>query len=246
MLTEQNYRNATLEAIYCWNRTEGYYHMAFSRMKDIDIKSDVFKFFISKIMNEFLVEYSVRRNIAAGYQNIVSLAEYLYTSEFYNKAKNGEVEVVDTFSKHLKDETKLTNGRQAQSLLSKIAFLINPEAFSLLDKYVKKSLCKLIKDANNNSERIYCKNLDSYSYFIDRSNRFIEENEKLFTNTEGCLEDFQNTKAYQFFGSNKNAFRRRVFDKLLWLNIARHPESPINNDGYAGFLHYMQKDSRSL
>jgi len=46
MLNQQDFENATIEAIYWWNRTEFYYHKYFSRLDELFNNKDLLQFFI--------------------------------------------------------------------------------------------------------------------------------------------------------------------------------------------------------
>ena len=158
MIEPQKVRNATLEAIYAWNRTEGYYYSYFSRLDELHKNPEVFAFFTTKIFEGFLSDYSIRRNIKSGHENVDLFLKHIIEYGFIESVQNGDKSSVDNISEKLKNEKEVTNKKETRSLLSKIAFLINPEEFSLLDSLAKKSLWKLIKGKKG------CKKyqLDSY------------------------------------------------------------------------------------
>lgn len=237
MLNQKDIQNSALESIYWWNRTESYYHTYFSKLEDIARDPDVFAFFVVKIFRTFLGEYSVRRNIAAGDNNIHVFAKRLIDSGFYRQIVSGDLKAIDYFSEEYSRSGELTKGRQTHSLLSKIAFLINPINFSLMDTYAKKSLWRLIK-----SENVVAKNeLNRYSVFITCVNQFIENHQALFLETEHLLTKFRGTEAFEFFKRNPAAFRRRMFDKLLWIKIAKTNGRNIDNSSYEAFLSYAPR-----
>jgi hypothetical protein len=235
MLNQNDIQNSALESIYWWNRTESYYHTYFSSLEDIAKDAGVFAFFVSKIFNTFLGEYSVRRNIAAGETSVHVFAKRLVDSGFYRQIVAGDLEAVDYFSEEYSKEYELTNGRQTHSLLSKIAFLINPIDFSLMDTYAKESLWQLIKGENV----IRRKELNRYSGFIACVNQYIERHQALFLELEELLAKFKGTEAFEFFEVNPAAFRRRIFDKLLWIKIAKRNGRNIDNSAYKAFLSYV-------
>lgn len=238
MLNQEDTENATLEAIYWWNRTEGYYHDYFAKLDNLAEDDDIFDFFVSKIFNVFLSEYSVRRNIAAGDSSVALFARNLIDSGFYRKISQGDINSLDKFSEKFRSNGTLTNGRQTHSLLSKIAFLINPRDFSLIDTYAKDSLWQLIKD----SKIVRRTELNSYSGFISQVNQFISDNLACYSDIESSLlGEFKETAAFSFFRDNPVAFRRRIFDKLLWINIAKQNGRPIKNSSYIKFISYVPR-----
>lgn len=233
MLEKEDIENATLEAVYWWNRTEGYYHDYFSKLDDLAEDEEIFEFFILKIFNVFLSEYSVRRNITAGDLSVKNFARNLVESGFFRKIIQGDIYSLDEFSEAFRSNEGLTNGRHTHSLLSKVAFLINPSDFSLIDSYAKNSLWQLVKD----SKIVRRSELDSYSGFISQVNQFMAENMACYSGIEsGLLSEFDGTSAFYFFRDNPNAFRRRIFDKLLWINISKKNGRPIRNRSYIRFL----------
>ena len=233
MLEQEDIENATLEAIYWWNRTEGYYHDYFSKLDSVIDDEDIFEFFVLKIFNVFLSEYSVRRNITAGDLSVNLFAKNLVESGFYRRVVQGDIDSLDEFSETFRIHGNLTNGRHTHSLLSKVAFLINPSDFSLIDSYAKKSLWQLVKDS-----KIVCRSeLDSYSGFISQANQFMDENMTCYSDIESALlSEFDGTSAFYFFRDNPKAFRRRIFDKLLWINISKINGRPVRNRSYVRFL----------
>ena len=127
-------QNATFEAIYWWNRTEGYYHEYFCRLDSLKKeRGEAFDFFITKVFQVFLNEYSVRRNIASGDGNVRHFVETLIDSGFYQQVIEGDFDAIDLYSEKFCHNSSLTNRRQTRSLLSKAAFLINPSKFALMD-----------------------------------------------------------------------------------------------------------------
>lgn len=238
MLHQEDIENATLEAIYWWNRTEGYYHDYFAKLDSLAQDGDIFDFFVSKIFKVFLSEYSVRRNISASDSSVALFAKNLVDSGFYSKISQGDINSLDKFSEKFRSDGTLTNGRQTHSLLSKIAFLINPRDFSLIDTYAKNSLWQLIKD----SKVVRRAELNSYAVFISQVNQFIRGSLVCYSDIEfSLLGEFKETAAFGFFRDNPDAFRRRIFDKLLWINIAKQSGRPIKNSSYIKFISYVPR-----
>lgn len=84
---ENEIKNATIDAIYWWNRSEHNYHHYFSRMDVIYKNPDAFKFFAQKISMTFLNDYSVRRNISSGEESVYSLIDGLLEYDFINESR---------------------------------------------------------------------------------------------------------------------------------------------------------------
>jgi hypothetical protein len=139
IISQANIDNAVLEAIYWWNRDEYYYHKYFSKLDTIFLDKVALDFFTRKIFEIFLREYSVRRNLSSGVENVSFFINELFENDFFTKVNNGETEVIDELSNILKENRKSTE-RNTRSLLSKVAFLINPHEFSLYDNLAKDSI----------------------------------------------------------------------------------------------------------
>jgi len=236
-VNKENLKSAMLEAIYWWNRTEGYYHKYFCQLDELIKYEDEFNFFITKVFKVFLNEYSVRRNIASGDKNVRDFVEKLIDSEFYQDVKSNKLEAIDYFSTKFRDTCELTNGKHSRSLLSKIAFLINPHKFVLIDTFARQSLWNFVK----NDTQIRGQDLECYNVFLSVLKCFIRRYEDTFKNANSELENFRGTDAHTFFSVNNEAFKLRVFDKLLWLNTAREKNIMIDNSGYRKFLSFPPK-----
>lgn len=228
--TESDFKNATLEAIYWWNRNENYYHKYFTDFENIYSDKLLLEFFITKIFEIFLREYSIRRNIEKGYKNINYFIDELFEHNFVKRVKKGEIEVVDDVSHKLKLNGNTTNGKEIRSLLSKIAFLINPSNFSLLDSLVKGSLWSIIKK----EKKCKRKELEYYTEFIKQTKIQILKNSYNLKTQMKLLENFKGTVAYQYFSKHPKAFELRIYDKYLWIMEQSKNEMgrKINNDGY--------------
>ena len=70
MINTKEIETATLEAIYWWNRDESYYHNCFANFDNIYKDKAMLEFFTTKIFEVFLREYSIRRNLSAGHENV--------------------------------------------------------------------------------------------------------------------------------------------------------------------------------
>ena len=237
-----NYNNAIIEAIYNWNRTEGYYHTYFSKLDLIFEDKKLLNFFTTKIFHNFLREYSVRRNIKKDDSSVDTFIYILIKDEFYNNdtffnaVKAGKTEIIDVMSNKLKDSNdSITNSKESRSLLSKIAFLINPTSFSLQDTLVKESLWKEIKKKSTYKKY----QIEKYDIYLEAINQEIQslDDEHIVQ----VLNKFINTSAYNFFTNNPEAFKRRIFDKFLW--IEHNNTRDMNNESYKQFL---ELDTRKI
>lgn len=210
-LKNSKYIEAAYEAIYWWNRDEFYYHQYFSRILEIWKDKDLFEIFKAKIFEIFLREYSVRRNAPAGLTGINDFLNHLGESNFFEEVINGNISIIDDASQSL-----LKNGitkKNTRSLLSKAAFLTNPIDYSLMDTLAKNALWRIVKPRKITLK----KELDKYSNFIKIVDYAIEENQVDFEECSSILRKFPKTEAYKFFEKNPVAFKRRIFDKYLWI-----------------------------
>jgi hypothetical protein len=240
MHTQSDIKKSTLEANYWWNRTEGYYHSYFSKMDQLHTDKALFDFFVNKIFQVFLSDYSVRRNIAAGENNVHMFVRELITSGFFHQVTSGSIEAIDLHSARIQQTTELSNKRQIRSLLSKVAFLINPSDFSLMDSYAKITLWENTNSGNKPPKS----SLESYSCFIHYVNESIAANQTTFRDTNTILSQFEGTDAYSYFIQHTKAFHRRVFDKFLWLKVAESSGRSINNSGYKKALTFIQAHAK--
>lgn len=236
MISLKLLETASLEAIYWWNRTEGYYHDHFSRIEKYAEDGELFEFFCQKLFEVFLREYSIRRNIVKGRKAPLDFLYYLKDSRFFSRVADGEIDAIDETSIDLKENSKLTNNRECRSLLSKLAFLINPSAFSLYDQYALESLYQLLKK----HKKITRRQLDSYNSFIENSTALIDSNKIIIDQRIANLELFENSSAQVYFSGDNPAFRRRIFDKYLWLYKVNSKETVINNSAYGRFYNYAK------
>lgn len=231
-IQERDIIQATYEAIYWWNRDENYYHYYFSRLDVIHKDKKLLSFFTSKVFDMFLREYAVRRNISEGYLSVDTFLQDIVKYRFIKEAKRGNTEIIDIVSSELKTSSDSTT-RQTISLLSKIAFLINPNTFSLCDTLTKNSLHFLIED-----KKIKRTHLDKYTVFksqIDRTRSDMEKKSQ-FTISNNILKEFKGTEAGRFFKINKDAFELRVIDKLLWLWAQPEDSRKVDNQEYLKFI----------
>lgn len=227
-------RKITIEAIYWWGRTENYYHLYFRQLDKISEDEELLDFFVQKIFNNFLREYSIRRNITSGRNTPKELVCKLIQMGFVEDVKNGDMEVIDNISCRLKKESELANNGTT-SLLSKVAFLINPSSYALYDSLSKRALWKKVKETKKGITQNY---LTEYSNFINEI-RYLEmrfEDEQLFEIAFEELKKYPDTISHDYFSSNKEAFRLRILDKYLWVYAFESEERIINNRGYKKFL----------
>lgn len=230
-IQENNIIQATYEAIYWWNRDEYYYNYYFSRLDVIHKDKELMAFYTSKVFDMFLREYAVRRNISEGYRSVDTFLLDIIKKHFIKEVKNGNPDIIDTVSSELKISSNSTT-RQTISLLSKIAFLINPNTFSLCDTLTKNSLHGLIED-----KKIKRTHLDKYTVFkteIDKV-RLVMQEQQSFSVSYDILKEFNETEAGKFFITNKDAFELRVIDKLLWLLAQQEDSRKVDNQEYLKF-----------
>lgn len=226
-ITNMNIDNATLEAIYWWNRDEYYYHKYFSQLDKIHKNKITLDFFTTKVFKVFLREYSIRRNLSAGGNSVSSFIQELFENNFVEEVLKGRTEIIDELSAKIKTSGKSTK-RNTRSLLSKVAFLINPQQFSLYDSLAKESIWAIHKDF----KQFKISELSTYSGFLKQSKNlrdFITDN-NLFKNAPLILSEFSETEAFKFFSVNNEAFEMRIVDKFLWLYD--QPLNRYNNQGY--------------
>lgn len=232
MKNRTDFKNAALEAIYWWNRDEDYYHKHFKMLEEIYDNKNLLSFFTTKVFEVFLRQYSIRRNIEKGYEKVDDFIDELFRLNFVERVKKGEKEVVDEVSLKMKIGN-ITNRKEIRSLLSKVAFLINPSEFSLVDTLVKDSLWTIIKSDKK------CKRneLEFYTEFITQTNEQILVNKEVIAEQIKLLENFKGTKAYLFFNKNPKAFERRIYDKYLWIKKQNGNKNVriVNNFEYLDF-----------
>lgn len=230
-ITKKEIEDATIEAIYWWNRTEFHYNKYFNKIGKICKDKDLKNFFNRTIFEVFLKEYSVRRNLEKGYQTIDKFLDDLVKIGFFDKVSKGDIEIIDKTSAKLKDSKSVTI-KETKSLLSKIAFLVNPTDFVLYDRLAKDGLWKFQSEDNLR------KTFDSYSgYYSCFEELLIEvKKQKHFEQANKILDMFAETEAHRYFSKNKKAFELRVVDKLLWLKGQVNGSREINNKQYIKLL----------
>ena len=230
-ITPKEIEDATIEAIYWWNRTEFHYNRYFNKIGKICKDKDLKNFFNRTIFEVFLKEYSVRRNLEKGYQTIDKFLDDLVKIGFFDKVSKGDIEIIDKTSAKLKDSKSVTI-KETKSLLSKIAFLVNPTDFVLYDRLAKDGLWKFQSEDNLR------KTFDSYSgYYSCFEELLIEvKKQKHFEHANKILDMFAETEAHRYFSKNKKAFELRVVDKLLWLKGQVSGSREINNKQYIKLL----------
>jgi len=215
MINQNQIEKATLEAIYWWNRTE---HLNHQRFKNLDLLLAEEKYtnvVLEKIIKPFLGEYSVRRNLGEGDENILKFLKQIIEINFINKVKDGKIEVIDETSDLFKNEG-FTSNRSTISLLSKMAFLINPSDFSLYDTLARNSLKTLLLERKNN---FLSKDIEVYTEFHKWTVQIKDEisDKGGFKISFEILNIYKQNAAYEFFSTNRKAFELRIIDKLLWL-----------------------------
>ena len=226
--------NALIDSIYWWDRTEGYYHSYFKNISLIYKDPAAFTFFVQKIFSIFLREYSIRRNIPSGDESVISFLEIILESDFVQSVSSGDQNIIDNTSDEL-----IKNGftdRRTISLLSKIAFLINPSVYSLYDSLAKNSLYKVM----NIEGRVTREELQTYRNFHMQILELSDKFEKLdiFSKAQNLLKEYSETEAVIFFSKNEDAFKLRLIDKFLWIYSS---DKEVNNLGYKNLLRLEKK-----
>ena len=230
-ITKKEIEDATIEAIYWWNRTEFHYNKYFNKIDKICKDKELKNFFNRTIFEVFLKEYSVRRNLKSEYQTIDKFLDDLVKIGFFDKVSKGDIEIIDKTSTKLKDSESVTI-KETKSLLSKIAFLVNPSVFVLYDRLAKDGLWKF------QSEDKLRKTFDSYcGYYYCFEELLIEvKKQKHFEHANKILDMFAETEAHRYFSNNKIEFELRVVDKLLWIKGKVNGSREINNKQYIKLL----------
>lgn len=223
---------ATYEAIYWWNRLEGYNHRSFSIFDEVYRDKKLLRFFTNKIFNEFLRDYSLRRTLPAGNDSVYTYIDKLFKHKFIEGAREGDIEIVDTVSNKIEKEDGKYDFRHTKSLLGKLAFFINPNSYYLYDNRAKKTIYEYYRGTE---EKKTYKELGNYKCFVEQNNRLKADisNKKLFGYSHGILENFKDTDAFMFFKKNEKAFEMRIVDKYLWLN--QNQDKELHNEKYIDF-----------
>lgn len=234
-VTVKEIEDATIEAIYWWNRTEFHYNKYFTKIDIICKDKELKNFFNRTIFEVFLKEYSIRRNLNSKYQTVDKFLDDLVKMGFFAEVKrrNANITIIDTTSAKLKSKGSVT-AKETKSLLSKIAFLVNPSVFALYDTLAKASLWKIVA----NSKLAQRKDLESYNGYYRCFEELLSEvkKQKHFEKANKILEVFNGTEAHLYFTKNKKAFELRVVDKLLWIKGQSVGAREINNEQYIKLL----------
>lgn len=237
-VTAKEIEDATIEAIIWWNRTEYHYNKYFNKIDIIVNDKDLMNFFNRTIFEVFLKEYSVRRNLKSEYQTVDKFLQDLVKMGFFDKVSKADIGIIDKISSKLKNSKSVTV-KETKSLLSKIAFLVNPSVFVLYDKLAKEGLWRFLPE----DTVIKRKELDTYNgyhhFFQKFSSEVIEQ--KKFGKANEILEEYSGTEAHLYFTKNKKAFELRVVDKLLWIKGQVGGSRPVNNKKHKKLLKLCPK-----
>ena len=211
MIDQKLLQYATNEAIYWWIRDEYYYHKIFSNIESIFKEEEQVDLFTNYLFKTFARQYSVHRTINDFNNEAKNLLEFLNTEDYFKHVTKNEIGIIDVIASKLKG--RFAKGKPI-SLLSKFAFLINPEYFSLYDKFARNSINSIIKSNDSN----YSKAKDKiYIQFINKINSEIEVNKAELLNQIYVLVNLQPKVEIDFLEKNPRIFIRRIFDKYLWL-----------------------------
>lgn len=220
-ITDKEIEDATIEAIFWWNRTEFFYHRHFANLSKMKENKPLLNYFSRKVFEAFSKDYSVRRNISKGTSGVDQLIEELYKNGFISEVERGNKNIVDEVSRKVKkSKSRNTTNKETRSLLSKIAFLINPNKYSLYDKLARESIYKFIKPV---VKEITHKKLEKYSFFMEEVVKMkskLKESNK-FKKSYKTLNKVKDSEAELFFSENNDAFEFRIIDKLLWLHAQK-------------------------
>ena len=233
-MKENDFEIATLEAIYWWNRNESYYHKYFSKLDIIYEDKELLVLFKSKIFEVFLREYSIRRNLNSGYNSVDIFIDELFKFNFVKKVIDGDIEIVNNVSTEIKQKRESTT-KETKSLLSKIAFLINPDKFSLYDTFSSESLKEILKKEGNEINQTQLKDYSLYNKAIDG---LIIKYSDIISSSIKNTHNYMQIDTINFFSTSPEAFKRRIFDKYLWLRSQKKKNlgRQITNNGYINFL----------
>lgn len=236
-------KNATIEAIFWWKNIERFYHYQFKNMDSILSEEKYQEFFILKFFNPFLKEYSVRRNIKKGDKSVLEFLIKLKENKFFEKLnqtdKKVDKKLIDDCSEEL-SKTKLTNGKNCKSLLSKIAFTICPDQFYIYDSLAKSSLWDYQKGKNKKlpKNKILSKDLDEYHKFYDLADSLKELNNDYLNKV---IKEFHKEIDYsckELIKDDYKALKMRIIDKHLWIKSQKKQAGEFETINYEIYREY--------
>jgi hypothetical protein len=201
---------ATNEAIYWWKRDEYYYHKVFSNFVTIYEDSEQLEFFGNYLFKSFTKQYSVSRTLKNIDKNLSNLIDYLNTKEYFTNVIAGNISIIDEVANNF--PKYLSNGKPI-SFLSKLAFLINPLQFSLYDTLARNSLSEILKEEKSIHRAVK----KSYTEFINFIDDKLDKNNVTLNKQINKLDNFNICCEIEFLKDNPLIFKRRVYDKYLWL-----------------------------
>lgn len=235
-------KNATIEAIFWWKNIERFYHYQFKEISSILDKEEKYQeFFILKFFNPFLKEYSVRRNIKKGDKNVLKFLFELKKLGFFDDLEKSKEhsKLIDKYSDDL-SKTKLTNGKNCKSLLSKIAFTISPDQFYIYDSLAKSSLWEYQKEKNKKlpKNKILRKELDKYHKFYDLANSLKESNNN---DLNEVIKEFHkeiNYSCKELIKDDYKALKMRIIDKHLWIKSQKEQAGEFETKNHLAYADY--------
>lgn len=201
---------------YFWQFHENKYNKYFTKLEKIVSDKYQSEFFTNVIFKKFLSDFSIRRNLKKGDETLKNFLYVLHANNFIKEVEKGNTEIIESINEFIKNETDLSNGRSIISLLSKLASMINPRDFSLLDRYSKQELKEL---HNKIGVKVKNESLGNYNDYIKMIDLVIDNNKKVISEVYNNNDTWKLEIAHEFFKNNESAFNRRLLDKYLLHSI---------------------------
>ena len=237
-------KNATIEAIFWWKNIERFYHYQFKTISSIlDKEKKYQEFFILKFFNPFLKEYSVRRNIKKEDKSVLEFLFELKELGFFDDLEKSKEhsKLIDKYSCKLSSNTKLTNGKNCKSLLSKIAFTISPDQYYIYDSLAKSSIrgYRSILNAHfKDKPKILSKKLDDYDAFskaVDQLKEFCDGD------LNEVIKEFHEEVNYsckELIKDDYKALKMRIIDKHLWIKSQKEQSDEFKTNNHEIYREY--------
>lgn len=210
-MSDQDFRKATFEALFWWQRSECQYSIELRNAFAKRHEEGKIGAFVESSFSKFLADYSIRRNLRGkGLEPVEKFVEKCFEERglIENLLSQGDKgKTIDKFVDIVEKDKALSGGQRLTSLIAKTSFLFMPGVIPLYDQLAKKAL-----------ENIQGIQIPSFSVFLscfeeqkrewsEPIKRFLKEQSytmNLFPEFEG-IED------------REDFFVHRVVDKLLWI-----------------------------